>query len=55
VPRSGFTVAKDTELLDLADREEPIVITADLDFPRLLALSKAHGPGLILGEAVSHE
>ncbi|MGO9483262.1 MAG: DUF5615 family PIN-like protein [Rhodomicrobium sp.] len=44
----GLHRAKDTELLDLANREERIVITADLDFPRLLALSKAHGPGLIV-------
>lgn len=44
----GLHDAKDTVLLDLARREEQIIITADLDFPRLLALSKAAGPGLIL-------
>jgi predicted nuclease of predicted toxin-antitoxin system len=44
----GLYNAKDTVLLDLARREEWIVITSDLDFPRLLALSKASGPGLIL-------
>lgn len=40
--------ATDQELLEIARREERVVITADLDFPRLLALSSATGPGLIL-------
>jgi predicted nuclease of predicted toxin-antitoxin system len=40
--------ATDVELLALAQREERVIITADLDFPRLLALSSEHGPGIIL-------
>ena len=44
----GYDRATDSELLDLARREGRIIITADLDFPRLLALSDACGPGLIL-------
>ena len=44
----GKDQAPDTELLDLARREDRIVITADLDFPRILALSLAEGPGVIL-------
>ena len=40
--------ASDSELLQIARRESRIVITADLDFPRLLALSLAEGPGLVL-------
>jgi len=40
--------APDCELLEIARRENRVVITADLDFPRLLALSSADGPGLIL-------
>ncbi len=36
------------ELLILAQREERVIITADLDFPRLLALSSERGPGIIL-------
>ncbi len=40
--------ASDTELLEIARREGRVVITADLDFPRLLALSSAEGPGMIL-------
>lgn len=44
----GKDRATDSELLALARQEDRIVITADLDFPRLLALSSATGPGLIL-------
>lgn len=44
----GKSRASDEELLDLARQEERIIITADLDFPRLLALSFATGPGIIL-------
>jgi predicted nuclease of predicted toxin-antitoxin system len=44
----GKDRAADDELLDLARRERRVIITADLDFPRLLALSLAEGPGLIL-------
>lgn len=44
----GKDRAPDTELLDIARREGRIIITADLDFPRLLALSLADGPGIIL-------
>jgi predicted nuclease of predicted toxin-antitoxin system len=44
----GKDRASDVELLEIARREGRIVITADLDFPRLLALSAADGPGMIL-------
>lgn len=44
----GQDRASDRQLLEVARREDRIVITADLDFPRLLALSAAEGPGLIL-------
>ncbi len=44
----GKSRATDSELLDIARQEKRVVITADLDFPRLLALSSAAGPGLIL-------
>lgn len=40
--------ATDKELLEIARRQDRIVITADLDFPRLLAQSSTEGPGLIL-------
>jgi len=44
----GKSRASDVELLQLARQDGRIVVTADLDFPRLLALSCADGPGLIL-------
>ncbi len=44
----GKDRAPDEELLELARRENRVVVTADLDFPRLMALSLAAGPGLIL-------
>jgi predicted nuclease of predicted toxin-antitoxin system len=44
----GKDRATDRELLEIARREQRVVITADLDFPQLLALSSAAGPGLIL-------
>ena len=44
----GQDRATDRQLLELARRDGRIIITADLDFPRLLALASAEGPGLIL-------
>jgi predicted nuclease of predicted toxin-antitoxin system len=44
----GLGQAADRELLDRAAQEERIVITADTDFPQLLALSRATIPGVIL-------
>ena len=44
----GLARATDSELIQFAAGEQRIVITADLDFLRLLALSAAHNPGLIL-------
>jgi predicted nuclease of predicted toxin-antitoxin system len=44
----GKDRAPDEELLEMARRGSRVIITADLDFPRLMALSLAEGPGLIL-------
>lgn len=44
----GLAQAPDTQILERARHEQRVVITADLDFPRLLALTHASGPGLIL-------
>jgi predicted nuclease of predicted toxin-antitoxin system len=46
--RIGKDMYPDSELLDIARREGRIIITADLGFPRILALSLAEGPGIIL-------
>ena len=44
----GLAHASDSQVLEVARREGRIVIIADLDYPRLLALQAADGPGLIL-------
>lgn len=44
----GMARAADTRLLEVARREERVVVTADLDYPRLLALHQANRPGIIL-------
>ena len=44
----GMSQSPDTEILRVAVDEARVVITADLDFPRLLAALGADGPGLIL-------
>lgn len=44
----GLARAPDREVLEHARSEGSVVITADLDFPRLLVLSLATRPGLIL-------
>jgi predicted nuclease of predicted toxin-antitoxin system len=44
----GLSRAPDELILELARREERMVVTADLDYPRLLALARAEAPGLIL-------
>jgi predicted nuclease of predicted toxin-antitoxin system len=44
----GLARASDAVILEYARRERWVIITADLDYPRLLALTHAEGPGLIL-------
>jgi predicted nuclease of predicted toxin-antitoxin system len=44
----GMHRATDTEIIARAVDERRTVITADLDYPRLLALARAEGPSLIL-------
>src|SRR2546426_2690619 len=44
----GLARASDNELLAVARREGRLVITADLDYPRLIALQHADRPGVIL-------
>src|SRR6266536_2684120 len=46
--RAGLASAPDQEILEVANEEGRIVVTADLDYPRLLARGFAEGPGLIL-------
>ncbi len=49
--RSRLSAAPDTELFALAVAESRVLVTADLDFARIFALSGRDGPGLILFRA----
>jgi predicted nuclease of predicted toxin-antitoxin system len=44
----GLARAPDVEVLTHAKREDRTIVTADLDYPRLLALAHATDPSLIL-------
>ena len=46
--RIGFATSPDEEIFEYAINEERIIITADLDYTRLLAYSRLSRPGLIL-------
>lgn len=54
----GLQRAPDSQLLDIGAAEHRVVITADTDFPHLLALSRETTPGVILfrgGDYTTHE
>jgi predicted nuclease of predicted toxin-antitoxin system len=44
----GLGSGPDSDILDRARAEGRIVVTSDLDYPRLLAFLKADSPGVIL-------
>jgi predicted nuclease of predicted toxin-antitoxin system len=44
----GLSSASDTRILEVARAEGRVVVTADLDYPRLIAMAKAAGPGIVL-------
>ncbi|NSW84561.1 MAG: DUF5615 family PIN-like protein [Syntrophothermus sp.] len=44
----GLDRVSDAVILERARKERRVVVTADLDYPQLLASSHAAGPGLIL-------
>ena len=44
----GLDRAPDLAIVERARAEDRVVLTADLDYPRLLALTQARRPGLIL-------
>jgi predicted nuclease of predicted toxin-antitoxin system len=44
----GLSQASDAAILRYARSEMRVLVTADLDYPRLLALAQAEVPGLIL-------
>ena len=41
----GLERASDASILELARKEDRVIVTADLDYPRLLAFSQAEGLG----------
>ena len=44
----GLSQAADKDILQHAAAQQRTIVTADLDFPRLLALLHSPGPGLVL-------
>ncbi|NWF93604.1 MAG: DUF5615 family PIN-like protein [Syntrophaceae bacterium] len=44
----GLDRSPDETILEYSRNDKRVVITADLDYPRILALMKAEGPGMIL-------
>jgi len=48
VSTRGLEQASYIEILEHAQNEHRMVITADLDYPRLLAILKSESPGVIL-------
>ncbi len=44
----SLSKAKDKEIIEVAKKQNRIIITVDLDFPQILALSGARSPGIIL-------
>ena len=48
VNQLGLASAPDVEIFQRARKERRVIVTADLDFPRLFALSRIGSPGLIL-------
>jgi predicted nuclease of predicted toxin-antitoxin system len=44
----GLEAAPDSVIVERARDEQRVILTADLDYPRMLALTHSPGPGLIL-------
>lgn len=44
----GLAQATDREVIEIARRDGRVVVTADLDYPRLVLLNDAAGPGIVL-------
>ncbi len=44
----GLATAPDQAIIDRARQERRVIVTADLDFPEILALSGASAPGVVL-------
>jgi predicted nuclease of predicted toxin-antitoxin system len=51
----GLHNAKDQQIIEVARQQNRIIITADLDYPQLLAISRAQDPGVILFRGGSYK
>lgn len=54
----GLSMASDMAIIERAYQHKEVIITADLDYPRILALTKRDGHGIILfrgGNYSEHE
>lgn len=47
----GLHNAKDQRIIEVAREQNRIIVTADLDYPQLLAVSRAKDPGVFCSEA----
>lgn len=54
VDQIGLVSADDDTILDHAAADGRVVVTADSDFPMLLALRRAHMPSVVLLRHVTH-
>ena len=46
--KAGLDQASDADILNRAREDARVVVTADLDYPRLLAMTGSKGPGPVL-------
>jgi len=51
VRERGMSAASDDQIFQMAAAESSVIVTVDLDFSRILALSGQNGPGIILFRA----
>jgi len=48
ISERGLSKAKDREIVDIAENEQRIILTMDLDFPAIIAISRKSTPSAII-------
>lgn len=48
ISEKGLPKAKDSEIVDIAENEQRIILTMDLDFPAIIATSRKSTPSAII-------
>ena len=48
ISERGLPKAKDREIVDIAENEQRIILTMDLDFPAIIATSRKSTPSAII-------